>query len=127
MKTEEQGYAVLVAEPSTYYSFDFGKHLVGAVDIIVQKDDVLQHLPEAEEYVYILGNAVLKNFRIYKVATTLLKACDELAKLWGFKYLVVKAHPDDFDLYLDAGYEVIPCDPLSRNGKKNEVLMVKHI
>ncbi|XP_009596331.1 uncharacterized protein [Nicotiana tomentosiformis] len=56
-------YAVLVAEPSTYYSFDFGKHLVGAVDIIVQKDDVLQHLPEAEEYVYILGNAVLKNFR----------------------------------------------------------------
>lgn len=57
-------YACLVAEPNTNAS-DAQKQLVGVVDITVLRDKaVLEHLPAgAEEYLYVSGIAVLKEFR----------------------------------------------------------------
>lgn len=50
-------YACLVAEPKTN-TFDTTREVVGVVDVTVLRDDsVLQHLPGAEEYLYVSGIA----------------------------------------------------------------------
>lgn len=68
--------------------------------------------------------------RRQKIATVLLKACDVLSALWGFSYLALRAHEDDFGarkLYSNAGYKVVSRDPIwiTWIGKKRRVLMVK--
>lgn len=124
-------YACLVAEFLT----DTGnsqKELVGVVDVTVQREEsVLQHLPGAKEYLYVSGIAVLNKFRRQKVATTLLKACDILAAIWGFEYLVLRAYEDDYGarkLYSSAGYRVASGDSLWMTtwiGRRRRVLMTK--
>nr|DAD39041.1 TPA_asm: hypothetical protein HUJ06_013364 [Nelumbo nucifera] len=101
-------YACLVAEPmdASYTEPTSEQVLVGVVDVTALRDAVvLRHLEGAEEYLYMSGIAVLKDFRRRKVATVLLKACDLLALLWGFDYLALRAYEDDFGackLYEDA-------------------------
>ncbi|KAK1288552.1 hypothetical protein QJS10_CPB19g00192 [Acorus calamus] len=108
------------------------QEIVGVVDVTVQREeDVLRHLEGAEEYLYVSGIAVLKNFRRQKVATILLKACDALSLLWGFNYLALRAYEDDSaacNLYKNAGYRVVSRDPLwiTWIGRKRRVLMIKN-
>ncbi|XP_062120146.1 GCN5-related N-acetyltransferase 10, chloroplastic [Humulus lupulus] len=129
-------YACLVAEAETggdTSSSDSKQGLVGVVDVTVLRDqNVLNHLPpDSEEYLYISGIAVLESFRRRKIATVLLKACDMVSSLWGFKHLVLRAYEDDFgarELYSNAGYRVISVDPpwlTTWVGRKRRVLMVK--
>ncbi|GER37818.1 acyl-CoA N-acyltransferases super family protein [Striga asiatica] len=125
-------YACLVAEPESDYEGSNVKELVGVVDVTVQREDyVLEHLKGVEEYLYVSGIAVLNKFRRQKVATVLLKACDELSAIWGFEYLVLRAYEDDYGaqkLYSNAGYRVISRDPSwmsSWIGRRRRVLMVK--
>lgn len=130
-------YACLVAEPD-YHTVEYGMHgmsenkLAGVVDVTAYADtDVLCHLEGAEEYLYVSGIAVGENYRRRKVATLLLKACDFLAFLWGFNYLVLRAYEDDVGartLYARAGYKVVSQDPPWTStwiGRKQRVLMVK--
>lgn len=135
-------YACLVAEPD-YHTVESGMHgmsenkLAGVVDATAFADkDILCHLEGAEEYLYVSGIAVSANYRRRKVATVLLKACDFLAYLWGFDYLVLRAYEDDVGartLYARAGYKVVYKDPpwisppwiSTWLGRKQCVLMVK--
>ncbi|PHT77609.1 hypothetical protein T459_15661 [Capsicum annuum] len=123
-------YACLVAEASSDIA-EVEQDVVGVVDVTVYRDDdVLQHLPGATEYVYIAGVAVSNKFRRQKVATTLLKACDVLARVWGYEYLVLRAYEDDFGarhLYTNAGYKVVSSDALWKTKwiGRRRVLMVK--
>lgn len=56
-------YACLVAETTTSDSEE-KQQLVGVVDATVYRDvSVLQHLSGADEYLYVSGIAVLRNFR----------------------------------------------------------------
>ncbi|KAK9162048.1 hypothetical protein Syun_002950 [Stephania yunnanensis] len=91
------------------------RRLVGVVDVTALRDEsVLCHLEGAEEYLYVSGIAVSKEYRRRKVATALLKACDLLALLWGFNYLVLRAYEDDLaarTVYQNAGYRVVSGDP----------------
>ncbi|XP_060199943.1 GCN5-related N-acetyltransferase 10, chloroplastic-like isoform X2 [Lycium barbarum] len=81
-------YACLVAEASSDTS-EVEQNLVGVIDATVYRDnDVLQYLPGAAEYIYISEIVVLNKFRRQKVATALLKACDVLARFWGFLWIV---------------------------------------
>lgn len=64
------------------------------------------------------------------MGTALLKACEILARIWDFKYLVLRAYEDDLGarkLYSDAGYRVVGTDPvwMSWIGRRRRVLMVK--
>lgn len=69
--------------------------------------------------------------RRQKVATALLKACEMVANLWGFEYLVLRAYEDDWGarkLYSNAGYRVVSKDPpwiSSWIGRRRRVLMIK--
>ncbi|XP_068648351.1 GCN5-related N-acetyltransferase 10, chloroplastic [Aristolochia californica] len=127
-------YACLVAEPncaSDSLNGSKGK-VVGVVNVTVMRDeDVLSHIDHVEEYLYVSGIAVLQEFRRQKVATVLLKACDLLSLLWGYKYLVLWAYEDDLGartLYSSAGYSVVSGDPhwmTTWIGRKRRVLMVK--
>lgn len=61
----------------------------------------------------------------------LLKACDVLAKGWGYDHLALRAYEDDSAarrLYTKAGYRVVSVDPhwVTWIGKKRRVLMIKH-
>ncbi|KAK3230077.1 hypothetical protein Dsin_001958 [Dipteronia sinensis] len=125
-------YACLVAEPATNSSRESQGKLVGVVDVTVQRDTpVLQHLQGAKEYPYISGLAVSKSFRRRKIASVLLKACDMLAILWGYEYLVLRAYEEDLGaetLYSKAGYHVVSGDPpwlSSWIGRKRRVLLIK--
>ncbi|XP_010062409.2 uncharacterized protein LOC104449829 [Eucalyptus grandis] len=125
-------YACLVAEPApSVPSIEDG--VVGVVDVTVLREKaVLRDLPGAEEYLYVSGIAVSESFRRRKVATALLKACDELCIGWGYRYLVLRAHEDDSGartLYANAGYRVVTGDPVwvSWIGKRRRVLMIKKI
>lgn len=126
-------YACLVAEPiASFDSFNaIRQGLVGVVDVTVQRDEaVLRHLDRAEEYLYVSGIAVLKDFRRQKVATVLLKACDHLSLLWSFDFLALWAYEDDSaarKLYTNAGYRVASEDPIwiTWIGRKRRVLMIK--
>ncbi|KVI07410.1 hypothetical protein Ccrd_014209 [Cynara cardunculus var. scolymus] len=56
-------YACLVAETSTTDDQE-KQQLVGVVDVTVFRDEsVIKHLSEANEYLYVSGIAVLRNFR----------------------------------------------------------------
>ncbi|KAG6466884.1 uncharacterized protein LOC122036325 [Zingiber officinale] len=126
-------YACLVAEAVDEHSSSWEpqKEIVGVVDVTVQRDyDVLSHIQGEGEYLYVSGIAVLTKFRRQKVATALLKACDMLSVLWGFSYLALRAHEDDFGaqkLYTNAGYQVVSRDPIwiTLIGRRRRVLMVK--
>lgn len=60
-------YACLVAEPKTD-TFDTTREVVGVVDVtVLREDSVLQHLPGAEEYLYVSGIAVLNKFRFKSI------------------------------------------------------------
>ncbi|KAL5776310.1 hypothetical protein ACOSP7_009236 [Xanthoceras sorbifolium] len=128
-------YACLVAEPTTTSSTreSQGK-LVGVVDVTVQRDaSVLQHIQGAQEYLYISGLAVSKSFRRRKIASVLMKACEMLAILWGFEYLVLRAYEEDSGartLYSKAGYQLVSVDPpwmSSWIGRKPRVIMIKRL
>ncbi|KAI3783675.1 hypothetical protein L1987_42761 [Smallanthus sonchifolius] len=123
-------YACLVAEMTTSDSQE--KQLVGVVDATVFRDAyVLEHLSGADEYLYVSGIAVLRNFRRKKVASVLLKSCEMLARFWGYKYLVLRAYEDDLGarmLYTNAGYKIVSSDPVwttSWIGRRRRVLMIK--
>ncbi|XP_022736034.1 uncharacterized protein LOC111289335 [Durio zibethinus] len=125
-------YACLVAESSTDANSESQRKPVGVVDVTVLRDEaVLQHLHGAEEYLYVSGLAVSKSFRRRKIGSCLLKACEVLSVLWGFKYLVLRAYEDDFGartLYTNAGYRVVSGDPpclTSWIGRRRRVLMIK--
>ncbi|KAK2659002.1 hypothetical protein Ddye_005535 [Dipteronia dyeriana] len=125
-------YACLVAEPATNSIRKSQEKLVGVVDVTVQRDaPVLQHLQGAQEYLYISGLAVSKSFRRQKIASVLLKACDMLAILWGYEYLVLRAYEEDLGaqkLYSKAGYQVVSSDPpwlSSWIRRKRRVLLIK--
>lgn len=124
-------YACLVAEPAND-THESEKELVGVVDVTVHREDsVLHHLSGSDEYLYVSGIAVSQKFRRQKVGTTLLKACDVLSKIWGFKHLVLRAYEDDYGaqmLYSNAGYRIVSRDPpwsTSWIGRRRRVLMVK--
>ncbi|XP_024970244.1 uncharacterized protein LOC112509493 [Cynara cardunculus var. scolymus] len=124
-------YACLVAETSTTDDQE-KQQLVGVVDVTVFRDEsVIKHLSEANEYLYVSGIAVLRNFRRKKVASVLLKACEMLALLWGYKYLVLRAYEDDMGarkLYTNAGYRIVSGDPVwntSWIGRRRRILMLK--
>ncbi|XP_007040791.2 PREDICTED: uncharacterized protein LOC18606872 [Theobroma cacao] len=124
-------YACLVAESSTDAS-ESQRKLVGVVDVTAMRDEsVLQHLYGAEEYLYVSGLAVSKCFRRRKIASCLLKACDVLSVLWGFKFLVLRAYEDDFGarkLYSNAGYRVVSGDPPWMSywiGRRRRVVLIK--
>lgn len=124
-------YACLVAEPRDGLQGSQNE-LVGVVDVTVQRDkSVLQHLPGAEEYLYVSGIAVLNKYRRQKVATTLLKACDVLSAIWGFEHLVLGAYEDDYGaqkLYTNAGYRIVSRDPpwvTNWIGRRRRVVMIK--
>ncbi|EPS63760.1 hypothetical protein M569_11023, partial [Genlisea aurea] len=122
-------YACLVAEPVS----DPGG-LVGVVDITVLRDySVLKHLEGLDEYLYVSGIAVLKKFRRRGAASLLLKACDALGEIWGFRYLALRAYEDDHGaqkLYTMAGYSIVSRDDNNiaswiGAGRRRRVLMVK--
>nr|XP_043616970.1 uncharacterized protein LOC122588824 [Erigeron canadensis] len=122
-------YACLVAEAS---DSEENQQMVGVVDVTVFRDQsVLVHLSGADEYLYVSGIAVLRDFRRKKVASVLLKACEMLARLWGYKYLVLRAYEDDMGarkLYTNAGYSIVSGDPVwttSWIGRKRRILMIK--
>ncbi|KAJ0026430.1 hypothetical protein Pint_07375 [Pistacia integerrima] len=126
-------YACLVAEPNNEAIKSQNK-LVGVVDVTVLRDeDVLQRLHGAEEYLYVSGLAVSKTFRRRKIGSVLLKACDMLAIVWGFKYLALRAYEEDYGarkLYSKSGYEVASGDPPWMStwiGRKRRVLMIKRV
>ncbi|KAJ0087258.1 hypothetical protein Patl1_07531 [Pistacia atlantica] len=126
-------YACLVAEPNNEAIKSQNK-LVGVVDVTVLRDeDVLQRLHGAEEYLYVSGLAVSKTFRRRKIGSVLLKACDMLAIVWGFKYLALRAYEEDYGarkLYSKSGYEVVSGDPPWMStwiGRKRRVLMIKRV
>ncbi|KAK6785790.1 hypothetical protein RDI58_014315 [Solanum bulbocastanum] len=126
-------YACLVAEASTDTP-EVKQEVVGVVDATVYSDDdVLQYLPGGTEYIYISGIAVLNKFRRQKVATALLKACDVLARYWGFEYLVLRVNEEDFGarrLYTNAGYKVVSGDATWKTkwiGRRRRVLMIKQV
>ncbi|KAL4342111.1 hypothetical protein GQ457_08G024620 [Hibiscus cannabinus] len=119
-------YACLVAESPS------DAKLVGVVDVTaLRDDDVIQHLHGAQEYLYVSGLAVSKCFRRRRIGSCLLKACEMLSVLWGFKYLALRAYEDDSGartLYANAGYRVVSGDPLwttSWIGRRRRVLMIK--
>lgn len=125
-------YACLIAEPESSESGLQGE-VVGVVDLTVSRDsDVLEHIQAEDEYLYVSGIAVSHKFRRQKVATTLLKACEMVSTLWGFKYLALRAYECDLGartLYANAGYRVVSGDPHWNTtwiGRKRRVLMVKH-
>ncbi|EOY25293.1 Acyl-CoA N-acyltransferases superfamily protein, putative isoform 2 [Theobroma cacao] len=66
-----------------------------------------------------------------KIASCLLKACDVLSVLWGFKFLVLRAYEDDFGarkLYSNAGYRVVSGDPPWMSywiGRRRRVVLIK--
>ncbi|KAK9075113.1 hypothetical protein SSX86_003432 [Deinandra increscens subsp. villosa] len=124
-------YACLVAEATTS-DCEEKQQLVGVVDATVFREhSVLEHLSGADEYLYVSGIAVLRNFRRKKVASVLLKSCETLARFWGYKYLVLRAYEDDLGartLYANAGYKLISSDPVwttSWIGRRRRVLMIK--
>ncbi|CAH1429011.1 unnamed protein product [Lactuca virosa] len=124
-------YACLVAETITSEIED-RQQLVGVVDVTVFRDEsVLGYLSGADEYLYVSGIAVLRDFRRKKVASILLKACETLANIWGYKYLVLRAYEDDWGarkLYTNAGYRMVSGDPLwtsSWIGRRRRVLLIK--
>ncbi|KAI3889835.1 hypothetical protein MKX03_033873, partial [Papaver bracteatum] len=86
------------------------------VDVtVLNNKDVVQHLDGAEEYLYVSGIAVFNKFSRKKVATELLKACDVLLNIWGFRYLALRAYEDDSAacrLYTNTGYKIISKYPL---------------
>ncbi|KAK6940332.1 hypothetical protein RJ641_029863, partial [Dillenia turbinata] len=122
-------YACLVVEA---IGDEMETQLVEVVDVTGQRDEIiLEYFPGAEEHLYMSGIAVLNNFGRRKVATALLKACDVLSHLWGYKYMAERAYDDDWGarkLYTNAGYSVVSGDPhwmTSWVGKRRRVLMVK--
>lgn len=124
-------YACLVAETITSENEE-NQQLVGVVDVTVFRDEsVLGHLSGADEYLYVSGIAVLRDFRRKRVASLLLEACEMLAFHWGYKYLVLRAYEDDWGarkLYTNAGYTMVSGDPVwttSWIGRRRRVLMVK--
>ncbi|KAJ8747712.1 hypothetical protein K2173_013164 [Erythroxylum novogranatense] len=123
-------YACLVAEPVSD-SYKTQRRLVGVVDVTALRDeDVLKHLRGEEEYLYVSGIAVSKNFRRRKIASILLEACEMLSILWHFEYLALRAYEDDFGarkLYANAGYKVVSSDPqwMAWTGRRRRVLMIK--
>ncbi|CAH2066847.1 unnamed protein product [Thlaspi arvense] len=125
-------YACLVAEQPNEAETSSSSSVVGVVDITVQTDNsVLRHFPGVEEYLYVSGLAVSKAQRRKKMASTMLKACDVICYLWGFKLLALRAYEDDAaarNLYSNAGYSVIESDPPWKStwiGRKRRVLMTK--
>ncbi|XP_078434244.1 acyl-CoA N-acyltransferases (NAT) superfamily protein isoform X2 [Wolffia australiana] len=127
-------YACLVAEPrdSSNPESTSPQCLVGVVDVSIQRElDVLKHLEEVEEYLYVSGIAVLKSWRRRRVASALLRACDAQSIIWGCTHMVLHAYEDDKsaqELYKKAGYEVVSDDPWWVNpwlGKRRRVLMIK--
>lgn len=66
-----------------------------------------------------------------KVASVMLKACEMLANIWGYKYLVLRAYEDDLGarkLYTSAGYMMVSGDPVwttSWIGRRRRILMIK--
>lgn len=131
-------YACLVAQPAKEYDTSMisqpqhdQQQLVGVVDVTVLRDnDVLQHLEGTQEYLYVSGIAVSNTFRRQKVATVLLKACEVIAVLWGYEFLVLRAYEDDWgarSLYTNAGYRLVATDPLwvTWIGRKRRILMIK--
>ncbi|KAJ1288811.1 hypothetical protein BS78_02G116700 [Paspalum vaginatum] len=129
-------YACLVAEEAeadTQLSQAPYEKIVGVVDCTVQgEDDVLKHLPGADEYLYVSGIAVLPSFRRRKVGTALLKACEALGLQWRHKFMVLRAYEDDDGargLYAKAGYMVVSRDPdwVTWVGRRRRVLMIKEL
>ncbi|CAF2061582.1 hypothetical protein HID58_072230 [Brassica napus] len=127
-------YACLVAEQTSETDTSSSSSVVGVVDITVQTENsVLRHFPGEEEYLYVSGLAVSKAQRRKKMASTLLKACDVICYLWGFKLLALRAYEDDAaarNLYSNAGYSVVESDPPWTStwiGRKRRVLMTKRI
>ncbi|CAH8331525.1 unnamed protein product [Eruca vesicaria subsp. sativa] len=128
-------YACLVAEQTGEAdTSSSSSSVVGVVDITVQTENsVLRHFPGVEEYLYVSGLAVSKALRRKKMASTLLKACDVICYLWGFKLLALRAYEDDAaarNLYSNAGYTVVESDPPWTStwiGRKRRVLMTKRI
>ncbi|XP_018444200.1 GCN5-related N-acetyltransferase 10, chloroplastic [Raphanus sativus] len=127
-------YACLVAEQTSETDTSSSSSVVGVVDITVQTENaVLRHFPGVEEYLYVSGLAVSKAQRRKKMASTLLKACDVICYLWGFKLLALRAYEDDAaarNLYSNAGYTVVESDPPWTStwiGRKRRVLMTKRI
>ncbi|XP_010415929.1 PREDICTED: uncharacterized protein LOC104701872 [Camelina sativa] len=125
-------YACLVAEQTSEAETSSSTSVVGVVDVTAQNESsVLCHFPGVEEYLYVSGLAVSKAQRRKKMASTLLKACDVLCYLWGFKLLALRAYEDDAaarNLYSNAGYDVVATDPLWTStwiGRKRRVLMTK--
>ncbi|XP_008461923.2 uncharacterized protein LOC103500412 isoform X2 [Cucumis melo] len=127
-------YACLVAEPES----EIGEeeyNFVGVVDVTVAGDLKVKRLlpPGVKEYLFVTGIAVAQNARRRKVATTLLKGCDMLGKVWGFKFLALSAYEDDYgarNLYSKAGYQVYYVDPLWKStwiGRKRCVTMIKKL
>ncbi|CAA7052397.1 unnamed protein product [Microthlaspi erraticum] len=125
-------YACLVAEQASEDETCSSSSVVGVVDVTVQTENsVLRHFPGVEEYLYVSGLAVSKSQRRKKMASTLLKACDVICYLWGFKLLALRAYEDDAaarNLYSNAGYNVVESDPPWKStwiGRKRRVLMTK--
>ncbi|KGN44487.1 uncharacterized protein LOC101214390 isoform X2 [Cucumis sativus] len=127
-------YACLVAEPES----EIGEeeyNFVGVVDVTVAGDLKIKRLlpPGVKEYLFVTGIAVAQNARRRKVATALLKGCDMLGKVWGFKFLALSAYEDDYgarNLYSKAGYQVYYVDPLWKStwiGRKRCVTMIKKL
>ncbi|KFK22754.1 hypothetical protein AALP_AAs39978U000200 [Arabis alpina] len=137
-------YACLVAEQANETETFSSSNVVGVVDVTAQTENsVLRHFPGVDEYLYVSGLdvsglavsglAVSEAQRRKKMASTLLKGCDVLCYLWGFKLLALRAYEDDAaarKLYSNAGYNVIATDPLWTStwiGRKRRVLMTKRI
>lgn len=60
---DQNRYACLVAEPTASVP-EHEDGVVGVVDVTVLSEEaVLQHLPGAEEYLYVSGIAVSERFR----------------------------------------------------------------
>ncbi|XP_010428057.1 PREDICTED: uncharacterized protein LOC104712782 isoform X2 [Camelina sativa] len=125
-------YACLVAEQTSEAETSSSTSVVGVVDVTAQTESsVLCHFPGVEEYLYVSGLAVSKAQRRKRMGSTLLKACDVLCYLWGFKLLALRAYEDDAaarNLYSNAGYDVVATDPLWTStwiGRKRRVLMTK--
>ncbi|XP_021896030.1 uncharacterized protein LOC110813275 [Carica papaya] len=127
-------YACLVAEPESDWTELTKKKIVGAVDVTAQRDDaVLRHLSGAEEYLYVSGLAVSPSFRRRRIGSALLKACDVMSLMWGFRFLVLRVYEDDLGaqkLYTAAGYREVSGDyPWMTTwvGRKRRLLMIKQI
>jgi ribosomal protein S18 acetylase RimI-like enzyme len=110
--------------------------IVGVVDLIVlQKEEVLNFLDGATEYLYLSGMAVHNEYKRQGIGLLLLQAAETKARSLGFRFVVLQVYVENKAaqaLYEKAGYRAVHTSSawsletfLPGTQGKRRVLMIK--